>query len=164
MKILPLLLVFLVAGLARAQSGPALGHIREELKSLRSIEGVAVGFAGIPGRFYLLYPYCVTYGEEVTLLDFLKDENAIVAVMGALCLIDKFPEKREEVMQRMKRDERSVAVFAGGCMGESMAVKALFEKIAADADFVVPMRFRKNPPPRPPEAAPKTAPPPVRRL
>lgn len=140
-------IVLILALAARSAAGaPALSHIREEIENLSSVDGAAVGYAGIPGRFYLLYPYCVTYGDEKTLLDFSQDKNAIVAVMGALCLIDKFPQRREEVMGRMKQDDRSVLVFPGGCVGTTMTVKALFEKIQGNPDFIVPMRFHRNRP------------------
>src|SRR6267154_2406007 len=135
-----LFLVFTVIT-ASAQSVPSLINVHAELKSLTSIEGSAVGYAGVPGRFFLLYPYCVTYGDEETLSVFLNDKSPVVAAMGALCIWDKYPQRREEIMMRMKLDSRSVEVLPGGCTGATMTLQALFEKIEADPDYIVPLRF-----------------------
>ena len=144
MKTAATLFLLLTVMTANAQSVPSLAHVRAELKSLTSIDGSAVGYAGIPGRFFLLYPYCVTYGDEKTLSDFLKDESPVVAAMGALCILDKYPQRREEIMMRMAFDSRSVEVMPGGCVGTTMTLKALFEKIEANPEFIVPMRFQKK--------------------
>src|SRR5690242_18007487 len=103
-------LVLLCLGFAvDARCAPKLANIRAELKSLSNIGGAGTGFHGVfPGRFYLLYPYCVIYGDEKTFTDFLNDENPIVATMGALCLLDMYPKRREEVLAKMKADTRSV--------------------------------------------------------
>ena len=145
MKTAATLFLLLAVVAANAQSFPLLMHVRDELKSLRSIDGAAVGYAGIPGRFFLLYPYCLTYGDEETFSAFLKDESPVVAAIGALCLLDRFPQRGEEIMKRMKLDSRSVGVMPGGCLGMTMTLKTLFEKIEVDPDFIVPMKFQKKP-------------------
>jgi hypothetical protein len=149
MKTAATLVLLLTVITSNAQSVRPLNHVRAQLKSLTSIEGSAVGYAGIPGRFFLLYPYCVTYGDEKTFSDFLKDESPIVAAMGALCILDKYPQRREEIMMRMTFDGRSVEVMPGGCVSTTMTLKALFEKIATDPEFIVPMRFQKKKPNQP---------------
>ena len=139
------ILLLLAIMTVKAQCAPALAHIRAELKEMTLIDGSAVGYAGIPGRFYLLYPYCVTYGDEETLADFMKDENPVVAAMGALCIWDKYPQRREEIMLRMKFDSRSITVMPGGCVGMTMTLKAIFEKKETEIDFIVPLRFQRKP-------------------
>lgn len=148
MKTAATLLLLLTLTTVTAPGAPSLTPIRAELKGLTMIDGPAVGYAGIPGRFFLLYPYCVTYGDEETLTDFMKDENPIVAAMGALCLLDKYPQRREEIMMRMKFDDRSVEVMPGGCLSTTMTLKAFFAKKEADLDFIVPRRFHRKPGPR----------------
>ena len=161
MKTVASLFLFLVFITSSAHSASSLVNVRAELKSLRSIDGSMVGIAGIPGRFFLLYPYCVTYGDEETLSDFLSDDNPIIAAMGALCILDRHPERREEVLKRMKLDDRSVEVWPGGCLFSTMSLKALFEKIETNPDFIVPMRFRRQKPNQAPEPTPTTVTPPA---
>jgi hypothetical protein len=145
MKTTTTLLVLLALVAPALQGFASLEPIRAELKSLKSIDGWAVGYAGMPGRFYLLCPYCVTYGDEETLSSFLKDENPIVAAMGALCIMDRYPRRTKEIMQLMKSDHRSVEVLPGGCGGLITNMQALFEKIEGNPDYIVPMRFRGQP-------------------
>lgn len=143
MKTLPTLLLSLGLLSAVAQGAPTLAPIRAEPGSLDAIEGSAVGYAGIPGRFFLLYPYCVTYGDEETFSAFLKDGSPVVAAMGALCILDRFPQRRDEILLRMSFDQRQVLVMPGGCVGSTMTMQTLFEKIAAEPAFIVPARFRR---------------------
>ena len=144
MKVFSLILLLCCAVVLPALGDPALNNLRSELKSLPSIEGAAVGYGGVPGRFYLLYSYCVIYGDEKIFSAFLSDDSPIVAAMGGICMLDKYPTRKEEVMMRMKSDQREVLVFPFGCLGTKMTLAALFDKAQADPNFIVAMKFRKK--------------------
>ena len=106
------------------------------------IDGAKVGYSGaVPGRFYLLYPYCVMFGDEETFSDFLQDESPIVVAMGAMCMLDRYPEKRDEVLARMKSDGRKVAVLAYGDYGSTMTLKELFDKLQTTPDLIAPLQW-----------------------
>lgn len=121
-------------------------HVLEQLRSnvsndldreLSLIDGCAVGYAGIPGAFYLLYPYVEHRAAKEDLLKMLFDESPAVRLMAAKVLLhSQLHAADAALVDPLLNDTMNVMLAAGGCVYEPTTVSEVVKRLKKDKNFL----------------------------
>ncbi|MBI5423648.1 MAG: hypothetical protein HZA32_06135 [Opitutae bacterium] len=140
------ILLFLILSLA-AQAGEYSRHIKFVVEQLRQMEdldrklpfvgGAAVGYAGEPGTFFLLYPFFEHRASPEDVQAMLCDKNPAVRLMGAKLVLhsERFGDLTKQVDVLLK-DESIVILAEWGCVIERVPVAEVVKRMKADAHFL----------------------------
>ncbi|MBX3738325.1 MAG: hypothetical protein KF715_16640 [Candidatus Didemnitutus sp.] len=140
------ILLLFVLSLA-AQGSEYSRHIRFVVEQLRQIEdldrklpfigGAAVGYAGEPGTFFLLYPFFEHRASLEDIRAMLADKSPAVRLMGAKLVLhsDRFGDLTKQVDLLLK-DESIVILAEWGCVIERVSVAEVVRRMKADVNFL----------------------------
>jgi hypothetical protein len=144
MKIKILLLLFV----ALLSSGSAFSapdgasskaeNFKDIVKRVRSIEiigGSATGFLLAPGEFFKLSKECLKYGTVEDFKELLKDENAVVRVMGLVCLAQSAPARYAELAKAHSDDNVQVSYIIG-CVIHRATVGQISQRLVNNPYFL----------------------------
>jgi hypothetical protein len=112
-------LIFAVTTL-NAESSVA--HLLVQLRTLTAIEGPAVYYAGIPGRFSLLVPYFQNWASDEEVTAMLTDKSPVVRIMGYQCALLRKQLDLEQQMRSLEKDSAEIDYFPFGCVGGKATV------------------------------------------
>jgi hypothetical protein len=141
--ILFLALALSVTGHAAYSEG--LIYVLEQLRHCRflateetpMVGGRAIGYAGTPHEFYLLFPYVSHIATEQDLAAMLQDKSPVVRIMGAKCVLKRrwfqFPKPSVE---ELLKDGVQVFVAPSGCMISKRTVGAVIAELKRNPDFL----------------------------
>jgi hypothetical protein len=90
-----------------------------ELAKLKAVDGKAVYYAGLKGKFYKLYEIFIVNKNEKDFLKMLKNKSPAVRIMGVLCLAQKNKAKYENEIKKLYDDEEKIDFFPHGCCGRT---------------------------------------------
>ncbi len=111
----PIVLILLLAAPFIGLSNE-LSEMLTELNQIDTISGSATGFAGTPGRFYLLSNQFMEKGQTHDFIDMTKSPHPATRIMGAYCLIKQDKHKHAELVGLMFQDQEHICWNPGGCM------------------------------------------------
>ena len=143
-----LLAAFLVlAVLAQAAPyPPAIVHVLEQLRTnvyhdlnhdLPLIDGRTAGYAGTPGTFYLLYPFCEYRTAQSDLLKMLFDPSPAVRLMAAKVLLhSKLHASDAANADFLLGDSAKVMLAVSGDAFEATTVGEVVKRLKADKQFL----------------------------
>jgi hypothetical protein len=115
--------------------GPALTPLLERVRTLRIAE-YRVGIADTPGEFYGLSRRVLAAGSARDFEAMLRDGNAMVRVMGAICLAQVVDHAAYvEATAGVQQDESVVAVTNGCVLEARRRVGGVVEEIIAGRFF-----------------------------
>lgn len=138
-------LAFLVASTAFAAPYSknivhVLAQLREEENTgdkIPFIGGCAVGYAGVPGSFFLLHPYIRNRASIEDLRMMLKDKSPTIRLMAAKVLLHapQYETSAKEADVLLK-DSTQVMLAEFGCMVETVTVGEVVRQMKADKKFL----------------------------
>ena len=147
---------FAVAGICRAYD-MRVAHVVEQLRDMQEVGSDAVGYAGAPHGFYLLYQYCWYASTDQDLIEMLRDPSSVVRLMGVKCIVTSPYRKIDRsLLEPLRGDTTKIIVGAGGCVFSQMTVGDVVCQMQRDPDFLGPREPRRN---KLPEATPGLRPP-----
>jgi|CXWL01.1.fsa_nt_gi hypothetical protein len=137
------LLAFTCTAIATPSYPKSIIHVLEQLRSNASndllplIDGCAVGYAGTPGTFYLLYPYIEHRVAKEDLLKMLFDESPAVRIMAAKVLLhSKLHAADTALADSLLNNPTKVMLAAGGCVYEPTTVGEVVKRLKKDKNFL----------------------------
>jgi hypothetical protein len=83
---------------------------------LDKVDGERVGYGGNPGKFYIIAIELIKNANEKCYLELLKDNNPVVRILGAYCLINKDKKKYNNELLKYISDTSSVDYQPFGCI------------------------------------------------
>lgn len=112
-------------------------HVVQQIRAMNEIGGEAIGYAGIPGDFYLLYRYCLSAATDKDMQDMITDESPAVRIMGAKCILNSPYRKIDlKLVDRLLGDQQKIVVGPGGCSFFEMKVSDVVAELKKDAHFL----------------------------
>lgn len=97
------------------------------------------GYGMAPGEFYHLTRECLRYGSAEDLRRLLKDEKAIVRVLGLICLAQVVERDEFAAIVRGMKDDRGRVIYTNGCILDvEGSVGEIAESLAEGRFFVMP--------------------------
>lgn len=102
-----------------------------------SVAGAAVGFAGQPGRFYLLARELADAGRGAE--DFaglLKGESVALRAAGAYCLVQRCPEQAARLLAPLLESEVPLVLMCGGCVAERVTEGELIKRLIKNVNLL----------------------------
>ncbi|HEY0321856.1 MAG TPA: hypothetical protein VGC66_12920 [Pyrinomonadaceae bacterium] len=134
--ILGLILSFAVVVHAQESEPPfMLRAAFSRLKALDSVTSSSVGFAAMPGKFFLLSQDFMKYGSVPFFKELLKNEKPVVRVMGLVCLAQTLStEEYAEILEAHKADCEEVR-YTRGCIGGRATVGQIAQWLKDDPYF-----------------------------
>ena len=139
-----LVFILLLVGVADSSAAydKRLVYVLEQLRHCRSafdeapeIGGEAVGAAGAPHAFYLLYPYVSQFASDADLAAMCRDKSAVVRVMAAKCIVNRKDSAAADALEALSKDSEKLLVFPHGCSGFEMTVAEIVAKLRKEPDF-----------------------------
>lgn len=137
-----MLMTLLVSPMSLADAPPpdqarTRQELYERLCKLEQVDASAIGFAGVPGKFYTLSLDYIRHGDAKTFLALLEDHRSIVRAMGLVCLTRT--DRKIALGQLTKRlgSEYSFTCFPGGCVGYLMTEGQFCWELLHDADYLI---------------------------
>lgn len=139
-----LLFLFLSVSVHAAQYSRHIVFVLEQLREnedldrkLPFIGGSAVGYAGEPGTFFLLYPFFLHRASDEDVQAMLADKSPAVRLMAAKLVLhsDRFRSLTKQVEVLLK-DEAIVALAEWGCVIERVTVAEVVRRMKADVHFL----------------------------
>jgi hypothetical protein len=119
-----IILLFLVTTLpCLAAYDKKLVHVLEQLRACTfaldeeqpMVGGAAVGAAGSPHEFYLLFPYVLQVASEDDLRAMIRDRSPVVRIMGAACILKKEDKDLAAELDILGKDTATLYVAPFGC-------------------------------------------------
>ena len=116
----------------------------EQLRLLDEIGGSAVGYAGTPHDFYLLYRYAAFASTDQDIDEMMRDSNPVVRIMGVKCAVTApFRSLDRSQIDALLSDTRDVVVGPGGCVFQHMKVADVILALKKDPDFLGDGAFKR---------------------
>ncbi len=158
-KVKRFLAVALMAGCvavsSRAGYDPKLIYVLEQLRHCRlaqndstpMVGGRAVGFAGAPHEFYLLFPYIRSLAHEDDLVAMLHDQSPVVRIMGAKCVLSgPWPPGSSRPNIDFLLEDRTLVFFADvGCMITKRTVGDIVSDLKKSPDLLGDLKEPNQP-------------------
>ena len=129
----------LICAVSTVSAESAVTHLVAQLRTLTAIEGPAVYFAGIPGRFSLLVPYFKSWATDTEIVAMLTDESPIVRVMGYQCALYRKDLKVAPQMLALEKDPAIVDYFPFGCSGRKVQVGVIVTELKNNPSLLTEM-------------------------
>ena len=118
-------------------TNPKFKQAYQELLTLPSIEGIAVGPGGTRGGFHCLFEPIYEYGNVSDFKTMALYTNPIVRAMGLLCLKYRTPCDAAQIGFSCQYDDEKVLYFPGGCSGSAYPYRILaIMEILGREDFI----------------------------
>lgn len=141
-RVILFLILLAAAAEASAAYSKRLIYVLEQLRYCRSafddapeIGGEAVGAAGAPHAFHLLYPYVSQFASDADLSAMCRDKSPVVRVMAAKCIVNRKDSAAKDQLDALSKDATKLLVFPFGCSGVEMTVAEIVEKLKQESDF-----------------------------
>ena len=145
MKTVLLIVSFLSAATIGSSYDKRMAHVVEQLRDLQEIGGAAVGYAGTPHDFYLLYRYSWYACTDQDLAEMLHDHSATVRLMGAKCLLTStFRKVDRSLLNSLDSDTTKIVVGPSGCVFTEMTVADVMTALRKNPDYLGPREPRPN--------------------
>ncbi len=145
-------LAFLFLALACAASAAPYSknsvHVLQQLRTnagadfesdleLPLIDGCAVGEAGRPGAFFLLYPYRANRASEEDLVAMLEEASPTVRLMAAKVLLhSNRPDGEAKIADRLLNDPAKVLLAEYGCIIGHSTVGKIVKNMQQNKNFL----------------------------
>src|SRR6478736_9464268 len=150
-KLTFVLIAFAVLSPAEAYE-KRIRYVVEQLRSLEEIGGSAVGYAGIPHDFYLLYRYVAYASTDQDIMDMVRDTSPVVRIMGVKCAVTApFRKLDPSLIDPALGDERELVVGPYGCVFQKMRVSDVIAALKKDPDYLGDGVFKSKRPNQTPE-------------
>jgi len=107
-----------------------------KLAKLKAVDGKAVYYAGLKGKFYKLYEIFIVNKNEKDFLKMLKNKSPAVRIMGALCLAQKNKPKYEKDIKKLYNDKEKIDFFPHGCCGSSETTGNIIKQIMINPNIL----------------------------
>lgn len=151
-RVLLLLTVLLAASTAAAGYDRKLIHVLEQLRQCKFDEdtplvgGPAIGAAGEPHEFYLLFPYVDRLASDEDLTAMLRDKSPVVRIMAAKCILGKKyqVDDLKESVDILKEDSTKVYVMPFGCVASIQTVSEVVTELKKNPDFLGDLKEEPN--------------------
>jgi len=104
--------------------------------------GSAIGHAGRPHEFYLLFPYVASLASHEDLIAMLRDQSPVVRIMAAKCILGKgyqFGDLKKEV-DVLENDSTAIYVALVGCCITKETVAQVLKELKKDPHFLGDLR------------------------
>jgi len=140
-----LALLVITAGLCRAAYSPRLVYVLEQLRHCRlavgdetpMVGGRAVGAAGAPHEFYLLFPYVSRVAQEADIVAMLHDKSPVVRIMGVKCVLNRrWIQVPKPDLDPLLADKTEVFIADVGCEIHKRKVGEIVANLKAAPDFL----------------------------
>lgn len=139
-----LLIALVAASSALAAYDKKLIYVLEQLRQCKFDEntplvgGPAIGYAGIPHEFYLLFPYVDRLASQEDLQAMLRDKSAVVRIMAAKCILGKKEQVGDlkKSVEVLNKDVTKVYVMPFGCVASLQTVSEVVGELQKDPDFL----------------------------
>jgi hypothetical protein len=102
------------------------------------VGGSAIGFAGRPHEFYLLFPYVDRLASEDDLKAMLRDKSAVVRLMAVKCILGKKYRVGDlkKAVDVLEKDTTKVFVAPAGCDVTQDTVAGVLKEFRKNPDFL----------------------------
>ena len=139
-----LLVVLLGTSSAPAAYDKKLIYVLEQLRQCKFeadtplVGGAAIGYAGVPHEFYLLFPYIDRLASQEDLQAMLRDKSAVVRIMAAKCILGKKERVGDlkKSVEILNKDITKVYVMPFGCVASLQTVSEVVEELQKDPGFL----------------------------
>ena len=156
-RLTSILVALVVVSVAHAYE-KRMRHVVEQLRLLEEVGGSAVGYAGTPHDFYLLYRYAAYASSDQDIVDMMRDLNPVVRIMGVKCAVTApFRKLDSSLIDALLGDDRQLLVGPYGCVFQKMSVGDVVAALKKDPNYLGDGVFKK--PNHLPEATPGQRPP-----
>jgi hypothetical protein len=132
--------------LACSSSGyeQSLIYVLEQLRHCQFDEktalvgGRAIGYAGRPHEFYLLFPYVNSLASHEDLVAMLQDRSPVVRIMAAKCILGKEYQVGDlkKSVDVLGNDKAQVYVMPFGCGAELRTVADVVSELKKNPDYL----------------------------
>jgi len=103
---------------------------------LPMVGGPAVGYAGTPHEFYLLFPYVRRIASDGDLVAMLRDASPVVRIMAAKCIVQQKDSPLMPELDALTKDADKVYVAPFGCVITKQTVSEVVRELKKDPDFL----------------------------
>ena len=102
------------------------------------VGGPAVGYAGRPHEFYLLFPYVSRLASHEDLVSMLADRSPVVRIMSAKCILSKQYQVGDlkKSVDVLAKDKTQVYVIPSGCSPELRTVADVVADLKKDPNYL----------------------------
>lgn len=136
--------MLIIASNAAAAYEKKLIYVLEQLRQCKFddetplVGGPAIGYAGHPHEFYLLFPYVDRVASHEDLVAMLRDKSPVVRVMAAKCILGKKYRVGDlkKSVDILEKDTTRVYVMPFGCTATVKTVSEIITELKRDPDFL----------------------------